>query len=94
MRAHKLMTTSLLRLFASGTRCNDARNFDCGSASGDLPAGPDVFAVNDGVPICVYAPVGQPARDWNLIWAHSPLAVEPGISYQSTYVEPLSKFAQ
>ena len=85
--------------FAHDTRWSDARNSACGPAPGYVPAGPNVFAVRDGVPSSVSPPAGQPAqksyRDWNAGWPQSSWAVtEPGIYYQSAYVELLSKFAQ
>jgi hypothetical protein len=84
--------------YAHGTRWSDARGSACGPAPGFLPGGPNVFAVRDGVPSTVSPPAGQPAqksyRDWNEGWPQSSWAVtEPGIYYQSAYVELLSKFA-
>jgi endoglucanase len=85
--------------FAHDTRWSNARSSACGPAPGYVPAGPNVFAVRDGVPSSVSPPAGQPAqksyRDWNVGWPQSSWAItEPGIYYQSAYVELLSKFAQ
>ncbi|MGO9931301.1 MAG: glycoside hydrolase family 9 protein [Steroidobacteraceae bacterium] len=85
--------------YAHDTRWSDARSSACGPAPGYVPGGPNVFAVRDGVPSSVSPPAGQPAqksyRDWNAGWPQSSWAVtEPGIYYQSAYVELLSKFAR
>ncbi len=85
--------------FSHGTRWSDARSSACGPAPGYVPAGPNVFAVRDGVPSSLSPPAGQPAQksylDWNTGWPQSSWAItEPGIYYQSSYVELLSKFAQ
>ncbi len=85
--------------FTQGSQWSDARSSTCGPAPGYVPAGPNVFAVRDGVPSSVSPPAGQPAqksyRDWNVGWPQSSWAItEPGIYYQSAYVELLSKFAQ
>jgi endoglucanase len=85
--------------FTHNSRWSDAKNSACGPAPGYVPAGPNVFAVRDGVPNSLSPPAGQPAqksyRDWNVGWPESSWAVtEPGIYYQSAYVELVSKFAQ
>jgi hypothetical protein len=85
--------------YSHGTRWSDARTSACGPAPGYVPAGPNVFAVRDGVPNSLSPPAGQPAQksylDWNTGWPQSAWTVtEPGIYYQSAYVELLSKFAQ
>jgi hypothetical protein len=85
--------------FTHGSRWSDSRTSPCGPAPGYMPAGPNVFAVRDGVPSSISPPAGQPAqksyRDWNAGWPESSWVItEPGIYYQSAYVELISKFAQ
>jgi hypothetical protein len=85
--------------FTHGSRWSDSSNSACGPAPGYVPAGPNVFAVRDGVPNTLSPPAGQPAqksyRDWNVGWPESSWTItEPGIYYQSAYVELLSKFAE
>ena len=85
--------------YSHGTRWSDARTSACGPAPGYVPAGPNVFAARDGVPTSLSPPTGQPAQksylDWNAGWPQSSWAItEPGIYYQSSYVELLSKFAK
>jgi hypothetical protein len=85
--------------YSHGSRWSDARNSACGPAPGYVPAGPNFFAVRDGVPSSLSPPAGQPPQksylDWNTGWPQSSWAVtEPGIYYQSAYVELVSKFAQ
>jgi hypothetical protein len=78
---------------------SDARSSQCGPAPGYLPGGPNADAVKNGVPASVAPPAGQPPqksyRDWNHAWPESSWAVtEPGIYYQSAYVQLLSRFVQ
>jgi endoglucanase len=85
--------------FWHGTRWSDAVNSECGPAPGYVPGGPNAEAVKNGVPASLAPPAGQPLqksyRDWNTGWPESSWAVtEPGIYYQSAYVELISKFAQ
>jgi endoglucanase len=85
--------------YSHGTRWSDARSSACGPAPGYVPAGPNVFAVRNGVPSSLSPPAGQPPQksylDWNVGWPQSSWTItEPGIYYQSAYVELVSKFAQ
>jgi hypothetical protein len=78
---------------------SDARSSPCGPAPGFLPGGPNSDAVKNGVPPSLAPPAGQPPqksyRDWNHAWPESSWAVtEPGIYYQSAYVQLLSRFVQ
>ncbi len=84
--------------FWRGSKWGDALYSECGPAPGYVPGGPNADAVRDGVPASIMPPAGQPRqksyRDWNAPWPDSSWAVsEPGIYYQSAYVELLSKFA-
>lgn len=85
--------------FAHGTRWSDALSSPCGPAPGYVPGGPNAQAVQSGVPATLIPPAGQPPqksyRDWNMGSPDSSWAItEPGIYYQSAYVELLSKFVQ
>jgi hypothetical protein len=85
--------------FTHDSRWSNSRNSTCGPAPGYVPAGPNVFAARDGVPSSLSPPTGQPAqksyRDWNVGWPEASWTItEPGIYYQSAYIELLSKFAQ
>lgn len=82
--------------FASGSKWSDAKTSACGPAPGFLPGGPNASAGANGVPASEIPPVGQPAqksyKDWNGeddAWVVN----EPGIYYQSAYVQLLSAFA-
>lgn len=95
-------TRSVNRIFhawyQSGSRWSDARESQCGPAPGFVPGGPNANAVRDGVPSRLSPPNGQPPqksyKDWNEGTPENSWAVtEPGIYYQSAYVELLSAFA-
>jgi endoglucanase len=84
--------------FWHDSKWSDALKSECGPAPGFVPGGPNSDAVKAGVPPTLIPPAGQPPqksyRDWNGAWPESSWAVtEPGIYYQSAYVELLSKFA-
>lgn len=75
---------------------SDAKTSACGPAPGYLPGGPNLYAASEGVPATEVPPVGQPAqksfKGWNgqdSSW----VVAEPGIYYQSSYVQLLSQFA-
>lgn len=85
--------------FAHGTRWSDALTSACGPPPGYVPGGPNAQAVQDGVPATLIPPAGQPPqksyRDWNVASPEDSWVVtEPGIYYQSAYVELLSKFVR
>jgi endoglucanase len=76
---------------------NDAKTSTCGPAPGYVPGGPNVNAEANGVPATEEPPTGQPAqksyKDWNggdASWVVN----EPGIYYQSAYVQLVSAFAR
>ena len=76
----------------------DAKTSACGPAPGYVPGGPNRNAANDGVPVTLMPPTGQPPqksyRDWNGDWPESSYAItEPAIYYQSAYVKLLAAFA-
>jgi hypothetical protein len=85
--------------FAANTKWSDARTSPCGPPPGFLPGGPNGNAVQDGLPADINPPAGQPLqksyRDWN---GGSPqnswVVSEPGIYYQSAYIELLARLAQ
>jgi endoglucanase len=83
--------------FAPNGPWNDAKTSTCGPAPGYMPGGPNLTAGAAGVPATEVPPVGQPAqksyKDWNgsdFSWVVN----EPGIYYQSAYVQLLSAFAR
>ncbi len=83
--------------YAPNGQWNDAKTSACGPAPGYVPGGPNVGAAGEGVPATEVPPVGQPAqksyKDWN--GSDSSWVVnEPGIYYQSAYVQLLSGFAR
>lgn len=85
--------------FAHGTRWSDALTSACGPAPGYVPGGPNAQAVQNGVPASLVPPAGQPSqksyRDWNVASPEDSWVVtEPGIYYQSAYIELLSKFVR
>lgn len=85
--------------FWHDSQWSDALTSACGPAPGYVTGGPNAHAVQDGVPITLMPPAGQPAqkayRDWNAAYPQDSWAVtEPAIYYQSAYVKLLSKFAQ
>jgi endoglucanase len=85
--------------FWHDSKWSDALKSECGPAPGYVPGGPNADAVKAGVPPTLIPPAGQPPqksyRDWNAAWPESSWAVtEPGIYYQSAYIELLSKFAK
>ena len=97
-------TSSLHELYHTwywpGTKWADTTTSQCGPAPGYIPGGPNAEAVQNGVPASVMPPAGQPPqksyRDWNgtLTDTQASYAVtEPGIYYQSAYVELLAQFA-
>jgi endoglucanase len=86
--------------FWQGTPWADAKTSQCGPAPGYIPGGPNAQAVQNGVPASVVPPAGQPQqksyRDWNgtpTDTQASYAVTEPGIYYQSAYVELLAQFA-
>ena len=82
--------------FKPGTIFSDAKTSSCGPAPGYLPGGPNLQAASEGVPASEAPPVGQPAqksfKGWNG-FDNSWVVAEPGIYYQSAYVQLVSKFA-
>ena len=85
--------------FWQDSKWSDALSSQCGPAPGYVPGGPNADAVKNGVPASLVPPAGQPPqksyRDWNRAWPESSWAItEPGIYYQSAYVQLLSRFAQ
>jgi endoglucanase len=85
--------------FWHDSKWSDALRSECGPAPGYVPGGPNREAVKNGVPANIRPPAGQPPqksyRDWNAAWPESSWAVtEPGIYYQSAYIQLLSKFAR
>jgi endoglucanase len=84
--------------FWHDSRWSDALHSECGPAPGFVPGGPNAGAQKSGVPASLRPPTGQPPqksyRDWNTGWPEASWAVsEPGIYYQSAYIELLSRFA-
>jgi endoglucanase len=82
--------------FSPGTIFVDAKTSSCGPAPGYLPGGPNVYAGSEGVPASEAPPVGQPAQKSFKGWDgydDSWVVAEPGIYYQSAYVQLLSHFA-
>ena len=80
------------------SKWSDAMTSECGPAPGFVPGGANAAAVKSGVPASLVPPAGQPLqksyRDWNTAWPEDSWAItEPGIYYQSAYVELLSNFA-
>jgi hypothetical protein len=97
-------TSSLNELYHTwfwpGTKWADVKTSTCGPAPGYIPGGPNAHAVENGVPASVVPPAGQPPqksyRDWNGTPADTQASyavTEPGIYYQSAYVELLAQFA-
>lgn len=85
--------------FWHGTKWSDARTSACGPAPGYVPGGPNAQAAADGVPTYLVPPTGQPPqkayRDWNVGSPQDSWVItEPGIYYQSSFVELLSKFVR
>jgi hypothetical protein len=85
--------------FAPDTPWSDALKSRCGPAPGYVPGGPNVQAAQAGVPATLTPPVNQPPQKsfkvWNVGSPENSWAItEPGIYYQSAYVELLSKFVQ
>ncbi len=87
--------------FWPGSKWSDAKTSQCGPAPGYVPGGPVANAAGQGVPSSLVPPAGQPEqksfRDWNGVVGdtqHSFVIAEPGIYYQSAYVELLSRFAE
>ncbi len=85
--------------FWHGTRWSDALSSACGPAPGYVPGGPNVGAVQSGVPASLQPPAGQPPqksyKDWNVGWPEASWAItEPAIYFQSGYVKLLSKFVE
>jgi endoglucanase len=85
--------------FWHGTKWSDALRSECGPPPGYVPGGPNAGSAAAGVPATLMPPVGQPPqkayRDWNTGWPENSWAVtEPGIYYQSAYIQLLSKFAR
>ncbi len=85
--------------FAHGTPWSDALTSRCGPAPGYVPGGPNAQAAQAGVPATLTPPVGQPPqksfKSWNVASPENSWAItEPGIYYQSAYIELLSKFVQ
>jgi hypothetical protein len=84
--------------YADGTKWEDAKTSRCGPAPGYVPGGPNINAAANGVPSDLVPPVGQPAqksyRDWNSPRQAAWAVTEPGIYYQSAYIQLLSKVVQ
>jgi hypothetical protein len=85
--------------FAADTPWSDALKSRCGPAPGYVPGGPNVQAAQAGVPATLTPPVNQPPQKsfkvWNIGSPENSWAItEPGIYYQSAYIELLSKFVQ
>jgi hypothetical protein len=83
--------------FIHGSIWSDALSSRCGPAPGYLAGGPNESAASRGVPPSEQPPAGQPAqksyKDWN--GADSSWVVnEPGIYYQSAYVQLLAAYAR
>jgi hypothetical protein len=83
--------------FAHDTRWSDALTSACGPPPGYVTGGPNAQAVENGIPRTLSPPAAQPPqksyRDWNSGYPEDSWAVtEPGIYYQSAYIELLSKF--
>ncbi|MGO9993187.1 MAG: glycoside hydrolase family 9 protein [Steroidobacteraceae bacterium] len=86
--------------FWPGTRWADALQSSCGPAPGYVPGGPVADAIGAGVPAAISPPSNQPAQKSYLDWngnsrdpEKSWIINEPGIYYQSAYVELISNFA-
>jgi endoglucanase len=84
--------------FWQDSKWSNALSSQCGPAPGYVPGGPNADAVKNGVPSSLMPPAGQPPqksyRDWNRAWPQSSWAVtEPGIYYQSAYVQLISRLA-
>ncbi|MDB6105094.1 MAG: glycoside hydrolase, family 9 [Gammaproteobacteria bacterium] len=86
--------------FWPGSKWADLKTSQCGPAPGYIPGGPNAQAVQNGVPASIAPPAGQPPqksyKDWNgtATDTQASYAVnEPGIYYQSAYVELLAQFA-
>ena len=86
--------------FWPGTKWADVKTTACGPAPGYIPGGPDASAAQDGVPTSLAPPTGQPEqksyKDWNGTTSDtqaSYVVSEPGIYYQSAYIELLAQFA-
>jgi len=83
--------------FIAGSRWGDAKTSKCGPAPGFVTGGPNASAAAQGVPANESPPVGQPAqksyKDWNG-QDNSWVVSEPGIYYQSSYVQLLAAFAK
>jgi hypothetical protein len=85
--------------FQPGTKWSDAKASACGPAPGYVPGGPNANSAQDGVPVRLSPPTGQPPqksyKDWNADWPEDSWAVtEPAIYYQAAYVKLLSAFAR
>lgn len=82
--------------FWEGTKWGNAATDACGPPPGYVPGGPNVNAVANGVPASLMPPAGQPAqksyRDWNSNSQAPWTVTEPGIYFQSAYIELLSAF--
>jgi hypothetical protein len=86
--------------FWPGSKWADVKTSPCGPAPGYIPGGPNAQAVQNGVPASIAPPAGQPPqksyRDWNGTTTDTQASYavnEPGIYYQSAYVELLAQFA-
>jgi hypothetical protein len=86
--------------FWPGSKWADVKTSQCGPAPGYIPGGPNAQAVQNGVPASIAPPAGQPPqksyRDWNGTTTDTQASYavnEPGIYYQSAYVELLAQFA-
>jgi endoglucanase len=93
-------TNSVNEIFHSwfwpGTVWSDAKTSSCGPAPGYVPGGANVYAASEGVPASEVPPVGQPAQKSFKGWNGSDSSwtvAEPGIYYQSAYVQLVSRFA-
>jgi endoglucanase len=83
--------------FQPKTKWSNALSSQCGPPPGFVPGGPNLSAEKNGVPRILSPPNGQPAqksyKDWNKGTPDSSWAVtEPGIYFQSAYVQLLSAF--
>jgi hypothetical protein len=86
--------------YQPGGKWADAKTASCGPAPGYLPGGANANAAGDSGGAIPTPPAGQPAqkswRDWNGVVGDpqsSWVVNEPGIYYQSAYVELLSRYA-
>jgi hypothetical protein len=82
--------------FVARSQWSDAKSSRCGPAPGYVPGGSNSRAGASGVPATEVPPVGQPPqksyKDWNgqdKAWVVN----EPGIYYQSAYIELISAYA-